>query len=242
MNLTAPLTDKANALEALVYCNTAYNMPTLSTPLAHVFILQLTDHIVVACRGSDSPEDWMDDLEFQYSSTIYGGIHDGFWTSTNTILPAIHGYLQKLPKLPILVMGHSLGGAQAEITAVDLVMSMFPVKGVITFGGPRVGDGDWKVFYETPRNGVDLKALTARWVNGRDIVPRLPFTSDGYVHVGHELFLPSTSTAVDMDPTGWELTHDDVIGILADISARKVNAIANHQLQEYRDRIMQLTG
>ena len=236
MNLNAPLTDKANALECLDFCQKDYGSTTIKTPTAHFNIDQLPDCLVVSARGSWSAEDWMTDSDFLMCDTIYGSLHTGFWESTNTIIPMIHQALRSLPSLPIIVTGHSLGGDQACITALDLVMSRFPVHQVITFGQARPGGSDYKTFYDSK-----LGSQTARWVDARDIVPRLPFANLGYANVGQELFLPS-SGGMKMNPTFMELLHDDVVGTLNDVKSGRCNLIADHTLEHYRDRIMQLTS
>ena len=64
------------------------------------------------------------------------------------------------------VVGHSLGAAVAMITAAMLQGNAVPnaVKGVLTYGGPRVGDSSWATAY----NSLGLGQSTLRYVNAHD--------------------------------------------------------------------------
>lgn len=218
-----------------MYCHRCYGDTTLKTDKAHFNITQLENCIVVAARGSWDEVDWINDCEFLFSDTIYGSVHTGFWESTNTILGDIHEALRARPVLPIVATGHSLGGDQASITALDLITTKFPVDRVITFGAARPGGADFKTGYDRL-----LGEKTCCWVDARDIIPRLPFNDLGYYSIGQMAFLPSTGGMI-LNPTGWEMLHDDVVGAYNDIRAGRVNLIADHELSHYQDRIIKLT-
>ncbi len=71
---------------------------------------------------------------------------------------------------PIQVVGHSLGGAVAQLIAAQIVTDMaLPVDAVVTFGSPKVGDANWEKVYEKL-----LHRATHRWVFFNDPVPNLP--------------------------------------------------------------------
>lgn len=235
MNLDKPLTDYSNALECLMYCQRAYGDTTYVTDKAHFNIIQLENCIVVAARGSWSVQDWKDDCQFPFIDTIYGQVHSGFWTSTNSILGDIHHALRDRPALPVVVTGHSLGGDQGIITALDLKTTSFPVDRVITFGAARPGGADFKSAYDRA-----LGDRTCCWVDARDVVPRLPFVEMGYVGVGQQAFLPSAGGLI-VNPTGWEMIHDDVLAIVHDPATFALNLVNDHSLTHYQDRIIALT-
>ena len=64
--------------------------------------------------------------------------------------------------LPVYVIGHSLGAAVAMVTAAMLQgnAASNAVKGVLTYGGPRVGDSSWATAYDS----LGLSQLTLRYV------------------------------------------------------------------------------
>jgi len=63
---------------------------------------------------------------------------------------------------------------------------------VYTFGQPRVGDGEFATLLQD-KMGVSVH----RFVNDRDIVPRVPLFSMGYCHYGNMTFFDHTGAAGD---------------------------------------------
>jgi pimeloyl-ACP methyl ester carboxylesterase len=70
---------------------------------------------------------------------------------------------------PILLTGHSMGGAQAVMSAVRLAQMGLPVDQIYIFAVPRLGDETYARFVEKI-----LPNRIWRFVNNEDIVPRLP--------------------------------------------------------------------
>ncbi|MEM7014313.1 MAG: hypothetical protein AAF585_22860 [Verrucomicrobiota bacterium] len=69
----------------------------------------------------------------------------------------------------LCLVGHSLGGALAQIAAVDTVlttpaMSGVPTPDVITFGAPMVGDSDWAALFAQSVGQVVNLAMANDWV------------------------------------------------------------------------------
>ncbi len=88
---------------------------------------------------------------------------------------------------PIQLVGHSLGGAVAQLLAAQIVTDMnLPVDAVVTFGSPKVGDANWELVYESL-----LHRATHRWVVQDDPVPNLP-ASDDWKRAGQQHYLQST--------------------------------------------------
>ena len=86
----------------------------------------------------------------------------------------------------ILTTGHSLGGADAVLTAVALKLQpdwKDELIESISFGCPKTGNWAWRDFV----NSIDKLGIW-RVVNGLDIVPRLP-PGIRFHHVGHTLQL-----------------------------------------------------
>lgn len=93
--------------------------------------------------------------------------------------------LDKLEKL--VITGHSLGGALANLMAYDLGVHMKRTKEfhvdiiLATFGCPRVGD---QCFSDVLNHKLGLVA-NARIIFGTDSIPSVPYIKD-YVHSGTE--------------------------------------------------------
>ena len=110
------------------------------------------DLVVLSFRGTDIVSfDWGVNLN-AYPASYFGcpaqacRIHLGFYTAyqelLKDVLPALHNEIPFAQRstMPIVVTGHSLGGALATIAAYELSLAGYLVKGVFTYGSPRVGD------------------------------------------------------------------------------------------------------
>jgi hypothetical protein len=84
----------------------------------------------------------------------------------------------------IILTGHSLGGALAEVAAFDLA-GRYPVSFVAAFGSSRIGGPDMRALYEERRDcrGALLHERTWHITHSDDTVPRLP-PNRHFVHVG----------------------------------------------------------
>jgi hypothetical protein len=78
-------------------------------------------------------------------------VHAGFLAAYSALAPLVLGGVQSalplsasgtLPSRPLLVTGHSLGGAMATIAAFELSLLGYNVR-LLTFGSPRVGNTDF---------------------------------------------------------------------------------------------------
>jgi hypothetical protein len=123
--------------------------------------------------------------------------HAGFDDAFQAIRPALEAWLQTLPDPapPLLLTGHSLGGALALLTAFEAASGRFArrdlaVASVIVFGCPRVGSGPFKEAYEAlpAAAGGKLGQCTFRYILETDLVDRMP-PPVGYAHVGQALAL-----------------------------------------------------
>jgi len=127
---------------------------------------------VVAFRGTEQ-EDFTDmahNLEAFSRPWPQGGkVHEGFKEYLDLIWPEVDRWIEEHPGR-LLFTGHSLGAALGTLAA-----SLRRPAKLVTFGSPRVGDSD---FVKT-LSGFDI----ARYVDGCDIVTRLPPSSFGLTHV-----------------------------------------------------------
>ncbi|AES90317.1 putative carboxylic ester hydrolase [Medicago truncatula] len=170
--------------------------------------------IVVVWRGTIQGSEWVQNfnIDLDPAPLIFGPksnvqIHNGFYslyTSENSGLPSADSSarkqvlneisrlveLYKNEEISITVTGHSLGGALATISSVDIVANKFnmpkeqPQKAcpvtTFAFGAPRVGNSYFQKIFSDHK---DLSALFVR--NENDIVPKsLTFF---YYKVGEEL-------------------------------------------------------
>jgi hypothetical protein len=87
--------------------------------------------------------------------------------------------------------GHSLGAAQATLTALVLAVELGLETTVFNFGSPRIGNAR---FYEYLMSLPRHRLAVWRAVNERDIVPHLPPLDIGYHHVSTEMWRENATT------------------------------------------------
>lgn len=93
-----------------------------------------------AIRGTASLADALTDMRVSFARSPSGYVvHRGFALTFESIKPEINNYLKKNSPSHIHVLGHSLGGAVACLTAEYLKLLGNSVS-LYTFGCPRVGD------------------------------------------------------------------------------------------------------
>ena len=164
---------------------------------------QNTNFYILAFRGSETKQDWI--LNFKTAKIPYQDnllapsnsalenfplIHKGFNEYTNLALAVTDQNGRKLTDLlladinaPILITGHSLGGAVATLYAcrlLDLGISPDRIK-VITFGAPEIGNAAYATLFQ---NRLPLLRITT----SQDLIPvSLNKFVGGYKNFGNHL-------------------------------------------------------
>jgi predicted lipase len=155
---------------------------------------------VLVFRGTDSSSwyNWAENMRAWRTDATYPvpgapkslRIHSGFlilWNSSSlasTFHEAFGQLMQQHPSGPTYVLGHSMGGALAQLAALDIkIMYKLPDVKVYTFGSPRVGNSVFEQFF------ASLMTESWRFTHGRDIVPSVPPQLFGFHHVSREVWL-----------------------------------------------------
>lgn len=170
LNLLTPLTVKA-----------VIQAPEANAPvIACVAIDSVNSVLYVFIRGTETQQEWLDDLKFQqvtlpvwFGNTPGVLVHDGFlnlWLGfQDSIMSAITDSLSSVSR--VVISGHSLGGALASLCALLLSLNTtLPIYGY-TFGKPRVGNIAYAAY-------VNSQATLTFWrvQNGDDLVPQVPLS------------------------------------------------------------------
>jgi Lipase (class 3) len=152
---------------------------------------EIEDGLVLAFRGTlpfnldDCPtvRDWVGDFQAEpiAVSGFPGAVHAGFSAAFSALWPSITAELQKRQAAapanrPLLITGHSKGGAMAALAAWTLkaVAGTPPLK-VVTFAAAKPGDADFRTAYTAA--GIDH----TRYEYNIDIVPHLPLSDGGFI-------------------------------------------------------------
>lgn len=140
--------------------------------------------IYVIFRGSMTITNWLDDFETlmtNYPLCPQCLVHAGFYYSALSVKDDVIAsvqYLQKLyPDYSVIVAGHSLGGALATLTAVNLITNDISNIRHFSFGSPRLANAAAASFISK------LLPEIYRTTHYKDIVPHNPFVHFGYIHV-----------------------------------------------------------
>lgn len=125
-------------------------------------------------------------------------VHEGFydlWRKTNQlILPQVRKALEQSGYTKVICIGHSLGGALAQMDAIFL-RNKLPNKvkvQYVGFGVPRVGDRRWADIVENK-----LGRSQVHITNADDIVPHTPPSAAKYRQTANEIWInPDNNQAV----------------------------------------------
>jgi len=157
-----------------IHKSVASALPIAST---YVMVFDVSGSTVVSFAGTDPVvlANWVSDFDIRSTD---GGAAEGFLAALQVVefdvlarLPAGH---------PVVVTGHSLGGALAVLLAQRLDAVRPDVQAVYTFGMPRPG----REPFVAPYNASELGKRTFRLVHGNDIVPTVAPSKFDFQHVG----------------------------------------------------------
>lgn len=140
-------------------------------------------------KGSAEWADWIINAAAVPVRYAGGWCHGGFATAHDSLWKTVRGWIR--PGRPLLVTGHSLGGAMADLTTARLYQRHEPpdllwLGGVhqITYGKPNVWLKGRAPLREDLRTHLSV-------VSGSDLVTRLPRYLYGPAPDQHMLYLPN---------------------------------------------------
>lgn len=159
---------------------------------------------ILAFRGSHSLRNWAADLDFALIPTdicpqcfCHQGFYNSWLEARSGVLAAIKTTASTYPTNRVVVVGHSLGGAIADIAAAEIRKAGTDAD-LYTYGAPRIA-GPALSEYITKQN----KGGNFRVTHYDDPVPRLPPRALGYVHISPEYYIDTVTGVV---PTAEDIT------------------------------------
>jgi triacylglycerol lipase len=174
------------------------------------FVIHNDEIIIVVFRGTELRGegrikniilDILTDTRIVLIQTEDGGaVHAGFKDVTDQIWERLEPVLKTVKqRQEVWFTGHSLGAAIATTAADKYSKTIGDVRGLYTFGSPRVGDEEFVNRFRPP---------AYRIVNGRDIVTTVPFLGPAgflrlplfYKHVGELTYIDSEGHIGNEDP------------------------------------------
>jgi len=202
------------------------------------FIASNSKAIFIIFRGSENPfsswssyEDWVNDFKVGgwVKGALRGRVHRGGSWALDSVWSDIKEYIAKEDNKPIWITGHSLGGALATLTGARLSLISDKIRGIYTFGSPRVGNKHFANSYN------DLfKNKSFRFVNHYDIVTNaLPYP---YYHVQQLKYFDTWGDLVDNQSTAEEVKErvsDFIWGLMTFGISPVYESINDHFMSEY---------
>ena len=149
-------------------------------------IFQSHGFLVIAIAGTDQKGDWGFNLDREFVNLNGIRVHSGFMNFADIIAKSIPEDMRK-PNVPLLITGHSLGGAAA--TLLPLLLPSLSPHAVVTFGAPKCLHAEDAIKY--PRPVFNIR-------NVDDVVPWVPVTLPGRTWgvPGEVYYLTGTAVSV----------------------------------------------
>lgn len=181
----------------------------ISVDNTQAYLATNDDHIVIAFRGTESPDtleglkDWLltdavnllivptgrlgtDLAAAGVGARFHQGFVDGLAEVWPELKPALEAEIKKSDR-PVWITGHSLGGAIALFAGWMCHRSFINVHQISTYGAPMIGNqAACQAFAK------DFKHKIYRYVNTTDPVPKLPTVSliaNSYGHVDQQVMM-----------------------------------------------------
>jgi len=181
------------------------------------FFVQTKTIDIICFRGTQQIRDWLFNISaipFPYAGRL---CHGGFVAAHSSVWGKIKKHIDYDKKL--LVTGHSLGGALAELTAAKL-NGKHNQMSLVTFGKPNT-------FFKGFKKPMDLKGQMSV-VAGSDLVSRIPRICYG----------PSVSqTMLYHANSGKDVINPDPEFKKNDFMSKAKEAISDHFMPEYEQRL-----
>jgi len=190
------------------------------------------DYDVLICRGTEGKlADIRTDAQCPLRPWPAGSpskAHQGFSTEADVILADLQiQQPQAGLERPLWITGHSLGGALAVLLALQLSkINGMKLAGVVTFGQPKVGDA-----LLTQAITQQLLPFYRRYVNQRDIVPKLP-PLPNYRHSG-QLYYFDDLDQLQLNPPRWLMLLDQVLFSPDQAEAALRQHLDDHKMKGY---------
>lgn len=125
-------------------------------------------------RGTADLEDWLSDFDHfgLAQKTPYGDIHPGFYKGMEIAVPKAIEFLKSDVPDNLLVGGHSLGAARADIAVEMLTAAGITVNRRVVFGEPKPAIGAFNVGVAKV-SGVSYRNVVSPH---HDLITDVPFT------------------------------------------------------------------
>ena len=156
-------------LKSAVVAQGTSGIGRISQRTGFAMVLPGDNEVAVVTRGTDTKYDWLTNIHSTWTAGPAGhSVHTGFNNTYESISGFVDRVLKKFPNQHVHCVGHSLGGALANLFAARFTNAGRSVS-LYTFGSPRVGMNDLSAYLESK-----LQSKIYRVYNKSDPVPLVP--------------------------------------------------------------------
>ena len=193
------------------------------------YICGNSEFSVLVFQGTDIKEGKtiIADLKFWFAGGKKIGWAKGFHEAYSKLFHSFWAYVRDC-QTPLYVTGHSLGGAIANIAALEFPKEYF--EACYTFGAPRV----------CGPKGLKLSEDKSifRLVHRNDFVPAMPPLIFGYIGIGKMIYISKEDSLF----TGWKAYCLRAVSLVLPIATKSVFGLAdyglNHLLSRYIESLL----
>lgn len=196
-----------DAHEPLTQIERKFKFEDIRETNTQFFYFETLEYFLISFRGTKEIVDWATNLNaemVQFKEGV-GIVHAGFYKAFTSVKPIIDTVVMGMnPDKPILICGHSLGGAITNLVAAYLRKLGHSKIMIYTFGSPLVGDTDFTYHYSKVQ-----EIISYRFVHNQDLVPMVP---PPHSHLRINLLLLGLSNPLFLlpatyDPSGKPFNH-----------------------------------
>lgn len=133
---------------------------------------------IIVIRGTDNFKNALVDAQaWKEKNPVLGiRLHDGFDRSATLLYKDVSPFLDR--KIPVVVVGHSLGAAQAMIVGMYLKKDGYSLEKIIAAGPPKVTDAEgWAVYKDLP-----LILIAGAYDPVPFLPPEILYPKDPFIH------------------------------------------------------------
>jgi len=145
-----------------------------------VGLVESDQSLYVVFRGSESGEDWSQNLKGGLVPTTLGGysvnVHSGFLENFRGVEDEVRNFLDGTGDKKVYFAGHSLGAALAQLAALNFDGS----SNTYTYAPPPIGDDSWV----NAMSSSGVRDRTICFINPDDAVPFVAETLDSNMFAG----------------------------------------------------------
>jgi len=224
-----------NSKSNINYNLTEYALTHVSSPETDTqgYIAVDDKDLFIVFRGSTNLDDWLTNLDTDFvmcGAKLNLEQHEGFYTAYKSVKEQISSVVKDNLDKNIYITGHSLGGALANLCAVDLHLNEgIVIEGMYSFGSPRV-------YSERSAAYINqlMRPLLHRVVNNNDVVAHVPPEFADYSHNGILTYIEESGELhTDENLSWWRLTQYSLVGMLSDIGEFGADSFKDHAVGDY---------